>query len=120
MAGAGGRQRFDISNQLNHVFFAELALEVGHDISVETVDDLGVRLENRFAQIGIIGNDRSSVIQLDRFIVKTFQNRAAALFVEQVASGAAVLGEKLLALFGESSGGAAAAGPIVVIGLVRT
>ena len=73
---SAGLKRFDIGDDLQHAFFADLTLERRHDRLIAG-DDLGARIENRFAKVVFVGEQRAAVLQLYRFAEQPYQRRAA-------------------------------------------
>ena len=66
-------------NQVQQLLLAERGFEARHSVGIPA-DELGVGIENRFAEIGFIGDDRSSnamfVDDLHRSAVQTRERRA--------------------------------------------
>src|SRR5579864_2501253 len=88
---SGGRQAFYICDQLQQAIFADLSLEHGHDVTLVTFDDLRVRIEDRFADVSLVGEYGTAVVEHNRFAEHIQERRAAALAIGDVARHAAIL-----------------------------
>src|SRR5260370_1046053 len=104
-------ERFDVFDQLQEILLRDLALESGHDVLVEPRHDFRVWIENRFPNVGIIRYHGLAVVEQNLRSIDAAQDRAAALFIQQVARAAPQLLEQLLTLRRHGALGAAAAQP---------
>ncbi len=55
------RQRLNVHDQLQQLFFGYLALEGRHDISPVACHEPGVGVQNRLADIGVVSQDGLAV-----------------------------------------------------------
>ena len=90
-ARRGRRKALDVNDQLQQAFFADLPLEHRHDVALVSFDDLRVGIENRFADIGFIGDHGAAVVEHAPVSEHIQQRRAAALAIGDVAGHAAIL-----------------------------
>ena len=97
-AAALGRKALDVDDQLQQAVLADLALEDRHDVAIVALDDLGVRIQNRFANVGLVGDHGAAVVQLAPDGRTHCAARAAALCVGNVAGHAAILLKQLFTL----------------------
>ncbi len=101
-----GTEPLDVCHQGDELFLADLSLEIRHDV-LESGSDLCSRINNRFAQVRLVGNHRPTVIQQHRLAKEPHQVRAASLVVGTVAHRASILQERLFALRGQRAVGTA-------------
>ena len=88
-------QRLDVFDQLEQAFFAHQALKGRHD-RLEPGRDLRARVEDRFADVRLVDDDRLAGLQLDGLAEQVLQHRPSALRIGPVAGVAGEIGEQLL------------------------
>src|SRR5689334_21490463 len=69
--GVAGAQRADEGDELQDLLLAHLVLEARHDRLIAG-DDLGPGVEDRFAQVLLVGGDRPAVVEADGRAVEVF------------------------------------------------
>src|SRR6202040_3338622 len=61
---AGDGKRFNIDDQLQQPFLADLALESGHHVRLEAGNYFCVGIQNRFADISVVGHHGLAILKL--------------------------------------------------------
>src|SRR5207249_1206697 len=91
-----GAERLDVLNQLQQLFFGNEALKRGHD-RLEARGDLRARIEDRLADVALVGDDRLAVLERDGLAKQPLQHGPASLQVRPMAGDAGEVLEQLLA-----------------------
>ena len=103
-------QRLHVGDQLQQLFLADQALEGRHD-RLEPGDDLGLRIDDRLADVRLVRGHDLAVLELHRLAEHVGQYRTASLGLGEVAGVARQVLKELRAGGNRRVIGAAAAQP---------